>query len=140
MGYALPNLDLTFKFSVAAQSALGVSARSNLVSINYNEEKEVVRNYCYTDGDLMKAIGQQPPSQAIDDQCLAIINKCMFFYGESLIDLNKDNAQGYVAMHFAAYFNYQKTLDRLIELDADLNAMASGGISPLYLTLTNSVK
>lgn len=43
-------------------------------------------------------------------------------------------------MHFAAYFNYQKTLDRLIELDADLNAMASGGISPLYLTLTNSVK
>lgn len=88
----------------------------------------------------MKAIGQTPVSQAIDDQCLAIINKCMFFYGESLIDLDKGTAQGYVAMHFAAYFDYQKTLDRLIELGANLDAMAGDGITPLYLTLTNNVK
>jgi len=43
-------------------------------------------------------------------------------------------------MHFAAYFDYQKTLDRLIELGANLDAMAGDGITPLYLTLTNNVK
>lgn len=139
MGYSLPDLSKTFKFSVAAQSDLGISARSNIAQINFNEEKATRTNWCFTDGDLMKAISVAP-SSSVDATCLDIINKCTDFYGESLIDLDSPNPNNYVAMHFAAYFDYQLTLGRLIELGANTNARANDGTTPLYLTLTNSVK
>jgi len=37
MGYSLPDLSKTYSFSIAAESELGISARSNIVSINFND-------------------------------------------------------------------------------------------------------
>jgi len=97
----------TYKFSVSARSASGFSPKSNDISLNLQQLLDDRQVWCF-EADLLATVTRQPVAPAIDAEAVNIINRCISFFGETFINLDKrePRSQG-TATIFAAYFGYK---------------------------------
>ena len=56
-------------------------------SINFDDVIEERRQWCFNE-DLLKTLNKNYAPE-IDEEALAILEKCIDFYGKNLIDINK---------------------------------------------------
>lgn len=127
----------TYKFSVAARSASGYSPKSTDISLNLQALLDERKVWCF-DSDLIATL-LKPYNQAIDAEAVNIINKCISYYGESFINLDKVDANtGATATIFAAYFGYKNTVIELIKYEANLDVQDAAGKSALLYSVAVS--
>jgi ankyrin repeat protein len=107
------------------------------ISFNLQQKLDDRKTWCF-DSDLLGTL-LKPANPAVDVEAANIIRKCISYYGQSMIDLDKRDANTQAtALIFASYFNYKETVNELIKNDADLNMQDKAGKSALMYAVAVS--